>query len=426
MRDVGRSACVDRRWRSIASDDSLWKFLCAKHLQLSTPCDHHGNLCPSYKDAYKVWHENFSMYPFSLVLRTKRCWDSLRKWTSSHCPEVANSLQPGVSEDELHKFEEKLGWKLPVSVRLLYRFCGGQSTAQQFMGENDSDEDEAVDGVYMGLFGGYNFYHHRVDVHFLSLRIAFSLTKEYIPHWGDLEAGKKWVVVAASYPLQKFFLLDCHDGSLHVGTRRLEFYGELMGCVPPSQSATMQDSMLLWLEMYSSRLNSGMYGVQRFDGVNCISLYPELDPLCSEAVTNGVQVRSSAVFVPELSILENDIDVESYVFAYYVRMRKFGAEDDGAQSNAHKSCQLSSRQWMIQENGVFKDEVRGPGVIGQYPLLKPGDRAFVYASYTSSSASKGSIQGNFTFVPGSLTRPEGAQFLVKVAEFPLEVPSFVY
>lgn len=425
LQDVGRSACVDRRWSSIASDDSLWEFLCAKHLHLSTPSDHHGNLFPSYKEAYKVWHANFSMYPFSLVVRAKRCWDSLRVWATTNYPEVANSLQPGVSEDHLDKFEENLGWKLPLSVRLLYRFCGGQDKAQHLNKEDDSDSDEAVDRDYVGLFGGYSFYDHTVDVHFVSLEKVLLLTQHCIPQWGDLEAARKWVVIAASFPLQKFFLLDCHDGSFHVGTRKLASHGELMSCVPPSEAANMQDSMLRWLEMYSSRLNSGMYSVQRFDGFDSISLYPELDPLCSEAVLNGVQVRSSAVFVPEYSTLENDTEEENYMFTYAVRMRKLAAEDD-SHISAYNSCQLSSRHWIIRENGAFKTEVRGPGVIGQYPLLKAGGKTFVYASCSPLSAPSGSIEGDFTFVPGSLTRPEGPQFLVRVAEFSLEVPSFIF
>lgn len=426
LQDVGRCACVDRRWSSIAYDDSLWEFLCAKHLHLSTPSDHNGNLFPSYKEAYKVWHKNFCMYPFSLVVRAKKCWESLRMWASSKYPEIANSLQAGVSEEALDNFEERLGWKLPQSVRLLYRFCGGQDTVQHINEQDDSDEEEAVDKDYSGLFGGYSFYDHTVDVHFVSLQKVLLLTQHFVPQWGLLEGARKWVIIAASFPLEKFFLLDCKDGSLHVGTRKLASHGELMSCVPPSEGVDMQDSMLRWLEMYSSRLTSGMYSVQNFDGCDSIiSLYPELDPLCSETVSNGVQVRSSAVFVPEYSTLEDNIDDENYVFTYAVRMRKL-ADEDGSQRNMCNRCQLSSRHWIIRENGAFKNEVRGPGVIGQYPLLKTGGKPFVYASCSPLSVPNGSIGGDFTFVTGSLTRPEGPQFSVKVAEFPLEVPSFIY
>lgn len=77
-----------------------------------------------------------------------------------------------------------------------------------------------------------------------------------------------------------------------------------------------------------------------------------------------LQVRSSAVFVPEYSTLENDTEEENYMFTYAVRMRKLAAEDD-SHISAYNSCQLSSRHWIIRENGAFKTEVRGPGVIGQ-------------------------------------------------------------
>ncbi|KAI5082144.1 hypothetical protein GOP47_0001887 [Adiantum capillus-veneris] len=424
--DVCRSACVDRRWHLIASDDSVWQCLCEKDFYLFQPSDHHGNICPSYKEAYKLWCMNFRMYPRSVVVRAKRCWDSLRDWTSINYPEIAHSLRPGVSEEDLNNFEGQLGWKLPLAVRVLYRFCGGQDRSPHLNEEDDSDEDSGVDRDYVGLFGGYRFYEHRVDVHFVSLQKALVLTEHFIPQWGDLGDARKWVIVAASFPLQKFFLLDCQDGSLFVGTRHLATHGGLMSCVPRTpEAADAQDSMLRWLEMYSSRLNSGTYTVQRFDGYDSISLYPELDPLCSEAVTDGVQVRSSAVFVPEHSTLEDDINFANYMFAYSIRMRLLASEDHSP-TNVYNSCQLVSRHWIIREDGAFRNEVRGGGVIGQYPLLRRGGRTYTYASCSPLNEPNGSIEGAFTFVPGSLTKPEGPQFLAKVAEFPLEVPSFIY
>lgn len=424
--DVGRSACVDRRWRSIVSDDALWKDLCHKHFELSSPSDHLGNLYPSYQEAYKIWYASFHKYPLSLVVRAKKCWDFLKLWASSNFPEVADSLRAGVSEEDLDKVEETVGWKLPLPVRVLYRFCGGQDTTQEFFDEDESDEDEACNRHYVGLLGGYSFYNHMVNVHFLSLQKVLLLTQYFIPQWGALEAARKWIVIAASFPLEKFFLLDCHDGSLHVGTRHLATHGELMSCVPPSlEAANMQDSMLCWLEEYCTRLNLGMYSVQKFDGASSISLYPEQEPLCTEAVSYGVQVRSSAVFVPEYSTLQVDHDHENYMFAYFVRMRLLPS-GNGLHANPFISCQLSKRHWIIRENGIVKDEVRGPAVIGQYPLLETGGKTFMYASCTPLGVSNGSIHGDFKFVPGSLKHPEGPEFLVRVAQFGLEVPKFIF
>ncbi|KAH7372742.1 hypothetical protein KP509_17G018800 [Ceratopteris richardii] len=380
------------------------------------------------QEAYKVWHSNFRGYPESLVIRTKRCWDTLRDWSSCHYPEIADSLQPGVSEEFLDKFEQQLGWKLPLPVRLIYRFCGGQDAEPNLYEEDDSDDEIFGYRDYVGLFGGYNFYQHAVDVHFVSLRKALLLTEHFIPSWRDLAAAKKWVIVAASFPLVKFFLLDSHDGSLFVGTRNLATHGELIRCVPPPASgdSDMQDSMLRWLEVYSSRLSCGMYSVQKFDGYESISLYPELDPLCSEAVTTGVQIRSSAVFVPEYSALEDENGYDNYMFTYSIRMRLLPSDDDSRTNYAFSSCQLSSRHWIIKENGAFKSEVHGPGVIGEYPLLRIGADPYSYASCSPLNAPYGSICGDFTFLPGCLARPEGPSFLVRVAEFPLEMPDYIY
>ena len=242
---------------------------------------------PHIQDAYKTWHTNFAKYPISLVRRTKKCWDSLRSWASTNYPQLARSLTPGVSESFLDHIETTLGWELPLSVRLLYRFCGGQDYEAI---DDDDDMHDDDKRTYAGLLGGYKFYDHNVDVKFLSLEMVVYLTKNTIPHLKRLKA-QNWIIIAASGPLMKFFLLNCRDGSLHVATRKCASHGEVINCVPPHpDSTTMQDSLLRWLEEYSRRLNSGMYKAQKNGGAIRISLFPDQEPWCTEAVSQGVQV----------------------------------------------------------------------------------------------------------------------------------------
>jgi F-box protein 3 len=204
-----------------------------------------------------------------------------------------------VSENFLDQKEAELGWALPLPLRLLYRFCDGQdlSTNSEEDLSDDGDryeDDERQGSMCPGLLGGYRFYDHEVDIKFLSLDMVILLKEKVIPKLKRLEA-QNWIIIAASVPLMKFFLLNCRDGSLHVGTGNCASDGKVMSCVPPHpDSSTMQDSILRWLEEYVRRLNSGMYKVQRDRGVSRISLFPDQGPWCTEAVSQGVQVSAQS------------------------------------------------------------------------------------------------------------------------------------
>ena len=56
-----------------------------------------------------------------------------------------------------------------------------------------------------------------------------------------------------------------------------------------------QDAMLLWLEEYGRQLEAGLLSVRKEGDIWSITLFPEKKPLCSEAVTNGVQDAQSMI-----------------------------------------------------------------------------------------------------------------------------------
>ncbi|GBG67597.1 hypothetical protein CBR_g726 [Chara braunii] len=187
-----------------------------------------------------------------------------------------------------------------------------------------------------------------------------------------------------------------------------------------------KDGLLRWLEEYVRRLQSGMYAVRREPNSPCksIGLFPQTGPNYSVEVTNGVQVRCSSVFVPELSSMGGH---PNYWFAYSVCMRLL--PHDGRQGSARrfKSCQLRARHWIMQdETEALPQEVRGDAVIGQYPVLHEGGEEFVYQSCTNLRGRRGWMEGDFTMVPGSLWHPAGDEFEAKVGRLLLEVPSFIY
>ena len=122
----------------------------------------------------------------------------------------------------------------------------------------------------------------------------------------------------------------------------------------------------------------------------------------SEAVTRGIRVKVRAKYMAEYSFP----DLGRWFFAYTVRIENEG--DRGAQ--------LLSRHWIITDaNGVI-EEIQGTGVIGEQPLLHPGEH-FEYTSACPLPTPFGSMRGTYQMVT-----PKGDLFDVEIAPFVLREP----
>lgn len=418
-------SCVQKGWRELASEDWLWKVYCQEDWIESSSSPHKpsGEACSNFKAMYKVFYSEFGKYG-SLYKRAKTCWLKVEKWSNQNIPEVANSLLPGATEAQLDFVEKNLGVKLPPSVRMLYRLHNGQRIL----------EDASPS---YGLLGGYSFYDYHVNT-LLRPLLYFSRAKEQLKGTPDDLYNK--IMVGSSFNFQKFFFLDCKDGLIYTGTRQWR-HSEQIRCVPErrqeefhleastSSSSDSElfrtDGMLRWLEEYSSRLESGMYAVRKLEEGRGISLYPELPPLCTLGVTQRVQIRASAVFVPEMCTLASQSD-DKYFFAYSIRMKLLPCTEN-KDRHRNKSVQLRRRHWVIKDQGQVVADIEGEAVIGLYPLLlEDVSEEFVYQSCTGQLGISGSIEGEFSFAPGSLMKPRGEDFLVEVPWFPLHVPDFVF
>jgi ApaG protein len=99
----------------------------------------------------------------------------------------------------------------------------------------------------------------------------------------------------------------------------------------------------------------------------------------SEAITNNGRVEVEARFAPDRSQpFENE-----WFFLYTVRITNEG--DD--------RVQLLSRHWIITDATGHTEEVRGPGVVGEQPILKPGEH-FEYTSGCVLQTPTGVMRGN--------------------------------
>ena len=126
----------------------------------------------------------------------------------------------------------------------------------------------------------------------------------------------------------------------------------------------------------------------------------------SEAVTNHVRVEVESQYAPE----QSQPFKNQWVFHYTVRISNEG--DD--------TVQLVTRHWIITDASGHIEEVKGPGVIGEQPVLAPGE-SFQYTSRSVLKTPTGVMRGSYQMV----TR-EGDHFDVEIAPFALHEPYTVH
>jgi ApaG protein len=122
----------------------------------------------------------------------------------------------------------------------------------------------------------------------------------------------------------------------------------------------------------------------------------------SDATTRGVRVQVRSAYLPERS---SPVDGR-YFFTYRVRISNEGEE----------TVQLVSRHWIITDADGRTEEVRGPGVVGEQPVLAPGE-AFEYTSFCPLPSPIGSMHGTYQMVTTG-----GSAFDAEIAAFSLAVP----
>ena len=115
-----------------------------------------------------------------------------------------------------------------------------------------------------------------------------------------------------------------------------------------------------------------------------------------------INIIVRTTYLPE----QSDETLDHYVFAYTITIANTGMV----------AAQLISRHWIIEDGGNDTQEVRGLGVVGEQPLLKPGD-SFEYTSGTAISSPVGSMKGSYQMIA-----EDGLHFDASIPEFTLSVP----
>ena len=121
-----------------------------------------------------------------------------------------------------------------------------------------------------------------------------------------------------------------------------------------------------------------------------------------QEITRGIRVSVNPTYLEG----QSDPSQGHYVWAYQVTIANEGPE----------TVQLLTRHWKITDGRGQLHEVQGPGVVGEQPVLKPGE-SFEYTSGTPLSTPSGIMAGSY-----QMTDAEGRTFEAVIPAFSLDVP----
>jgi ApaG protein len=119
-----------------------------------------------------------------------------------------------------------------------------------------------------------------------------------------------------------------------------------------------------------------------------------------------IQVATRTAFIPD----QSDLDSGRYVFAYTITITNTGTVP----------AQLVSRHWIITDSNNQVQEVKGMGVVGEQPLLRPRE-SFQYTSGTAIATPVGTMRGSYQMVAD-----DGVQFDAPIPEFTLSMPRVLH
>ena len=125
-----------------------------------------------------------------------------------------------------------------------------------------------------------------------------------------------------------------------------------------------------------------------------------------ETNTYRIEAQPVAQFIPD----QSDPEENRYLFAYTITIRNVG----------EVPAQLVSRHWIITDAHDEVQEVRGLGVVGKQPLLKPGE-SFQYTSGSALNTPVGTMKGTYQMVA-----EDGTHFDAEIPEFTLAMPRVLH
>ncbi len=125
-----------------------------------------------------------------------------------------------------------------------------------------------------------------------------------------------------------------------------------------------------------------------------------------DSLQNNIKVDVETRYIEEQSNPEQNY----FVFAYTITI----------QNQGQQTAQLLTRHWVITDSNHKVQEVKGDGVVGEQPILKPGEQ-FVYTSGTMLETSVGTMKGSY-----QMESADGSKFDATIDEFVLSTPRILH
>ncbi|XP_041445771.1 F-box only protein 3 [Xenopus laevis] len=377
FRDLTSCSLVNRRLNQLSNHDLLWKRPSQIYWLVSE--NKIAQKTQTWKETFITYYKDMGRY-IEHYAKLKQAWDSLKQYLAEHCPKMITSIKAGVLERDLNGVEEKIGCKLPDDYRCSLRIHNGQKL------------------VVPGLMGSMALSNHYRSEDFLDIDTAAGGFQrrmglnQCLPITFCIHTG-----------LSQYLALADTDGR-----RRNEIFYQCPDQTAHNPAAIDMfitgTSFSQWFTSYVQHVVSGDYPII-WDQI----FRYELDKACV-ATTDDIAVSVSTSFLPELS----SIHPPHYFFTYRIRLEM------SKDADPEKACQLDSRYWRITNAKDQVEEVQGPGVVGDYPQLRPG-RVYEYTSCTSFSTSSGYMEGYYTF---HRIDKKQETFNVVIPRFHMKCPTF--
>ncbi len=122
--------------------------------------------------------------------------------------------------------------------------------------------------------------------------------------------------------------------------------------------------------------------------------------------TREITVSAESVYLAN----QSDEDQSRYIFAYTIKITNSGTI----------AARLISRHWIITDSNERVQEVRGDGVVGEQPNLKPG-ATYEYTSSAAIETPVGTMRGSYQMVA-----EDGTRFDAAIPEFTLSIPRILH
>jgi F-box protein 3 len=354
FRDLIRCSVVGNQLNSVANYDLFWKSHCRIHWDVE--------VCPessTWKETFIHWYRDFGRY-MPIYRKVRKAWNMIEAYMKENCPNVFASLRDGASEEELNETESRLEMVLPDDLRCVYRIHDGQLNREP-----------------VGLFGAIENYNHFRNERMISAKEMIQKRDVSVPNglvhisFCNGTRTSQFLCVSDVHGFTPGYIYSPENLHYNVKVSNRNYF-------------VLGHNYLDWFSKYAQELADKKFPLVKFSLGNCIYKFYH-EPGCV-AVTHNVRVSVATAFIPEMSTVKPP----HFTFAYRITMSM-----DAGVSRKH-SCRLETRHWMITDSNGKTTRVDGPGVIGEYPVMKPGAE-YHYISCTNFQSERGEMSGAYTF-----------------------------